>query len=146
MQIDEETGEIEVLHAWDVHDAGQIINPALMKGQVHGAFGMGISETIWEEVVFNNNGKIMNADVGGYRIITAMDMPNFTNDLIKSNDEPATPWGLKEIGEGSNNPTMGAVRNAIYDAIGVNISTLPLSFEKVWRAIKEKKEQEQISE
>ncbi|MBP1743069.1 MAG: CoxL [Firmicutes bacterium] len=146
VQIDEETGEIEVLHAWDVHDAGQIINPALMKGQVHGAFGMGVSETIWEEVVFNNNGKIMNADVGGYRIITAQDMPNFTNDLIKSNDEPATPWGLKEIGEGSNNPTMGAVRNAIYDAIGVNISTLPLSFEKVWRAIKEKKEQEQISE
>lgn len=139
VQVDEETGEINVLHAWDVHDAGTIINPALMKGQVHGAFGMGISETIWEEVVFNKDGKIVNPDVGGYRIITALDMPRFTNDLIPSNDEPATPWGLKEIGEGSNNPTMGAVRNAIYDAIGVNVATLPLSFEKVWRAIQEKK-------
>lgn len=143
VQIDEETGEIDVLHAWDVHDAGQIINPALMKGQVHGAFGMGISETIMEEVVFNKDGKIMNGDVGGYRIITALDMPKFTNDLIPSNDEPATPWGLKEIGEGSNNPTMGAVRNAIYDAIGVNVPTLPLSYEKVWRAMKEKRESEQ---
>lgn len=143
VQVDEETGEIEVLHAWDVHDAGQIINPALMKGQVHGAFGMGISETIWEEVVFDKNGKIVNPDVGGYRIITALDMPRFTNDLIPSNDEPATPWGLKEIGEGSNNPTMGAVRNAIFDAVGVNVASLPLSFEKVWRAIKEKKEAEQ---
>lgn len=142
VQVDEETGEINVLHAWDVHDAGTIINPALMKGQVHGAFGMGISETIWEEVVFNKDGKIVNPDVGGYRIITALDMPRFTNDLIPSNDEPATPWGLKEIGEGSNNPTMGAVRNAIYDAIGVNVATLPLSFEKVWRAIQEKKANE----
>lgn len=142
VQVDEETGEINVLHAWDVHDAGTIINPALMKGQVHGAFGMGISETIWEEVVFNKDGKIVNPDVGGYRIITALDMPRFTNDLIPSDDEPATPWGLKEIGEGSNNPTMGAVRNAIYDAIGVNVATLPLSFEKVWRAIQEKKANE----
>lgn len=140
VQVDEETGEIKVMHAWDVHDAGQIINPALMKGQVHGAFGMGISETIFEEVVFNKDGKIVNPDVGGYRIITALDMPGFTNDLIPSNDEPATPWGLKEIGEGSNNPTMGAVRNAIYDAVGVNVATLPLSFEKVWRAMKEKRE------
>lgn len=139
VEIDEETGFIEVLHAWDVHDAGTIINPALMKGQVHGAFGMGISETIWEEVVFNKDGKIMNPDVGGYRIITALDMPSFTNDLIPSTDEPATPWGLKEIGEGSNNPTMGAVRNAIYDAVGVNIPTVPLSFEKVWKALQEKK-------
>lgn len=143
VQIDEETGEIDVLHAWDVHDAGQIINPALMKGQVHGAFGMGISETIMEEVIFNKDGKIVNPDVGGYRIISALDMPRFTNDLIPSNDEPATPWGLKEIGEGSNNPTMGAVRNAIYDAIGVNVPTLPLSYEKVWRAMKEKRENEQ---
>lgn len=143
VQIDEETGEIDVLHAWDVHDAGQIINPALMKGQVHGAFGMGISETISEQVVFNKFGKIMNADLGGYRIITALDMPRFTNDLVHSNDEPATPWGLKEIGEGSNNPTMGAVRNAIFDATGVNVATLPLTYEKVWRALKEKRESEQ---
>lgn len=142
VQIDEETGQIEVLHAWDVHDAGQIINPALMKGQVHGAFGMGISETVSEEVVFNDQGKILTGDLANYRIISALDMPDFTNDLIHSNDEPATPWGLKEIGEGSNNPTMGAVRNAIYDATGVSVDSLPLSYEKLWRALKEKREQE----
>ena len=62
--------------------------------------------------------------------------------LSISNDEPATPWGLKEIGEGSNNPTMGAVRNAIYDATGVSVDTLPLSYEKLWRALKGKRERE----
>lgn len=139
VEVDEETGEIKIIHAWDVHDAGQIINPALMKGQVHGAFGMGFSEAVSEEVVFDKNGKIVNGDLGGYRIITALDMPSFTNDLIPSNDEPATPWGLKEIGEGSNNPTMGAVRNAIFNAIGVDVPVLPFSYEQVWRAIQKKK-------
>lgn len=139
LQVDEETGEIEILHAYDVHDAGQIINPNLMKGQVHGAFGMGYSETVSEQVLFDKSGRIINGDLAGYRIITALDMPKFTNALIPSNDEPSTPWGLKEIGEGSNNPTMGAVRNAIYDAIGVDVAVLPISYENVWRAIKAKK-------
>lgn len=142
VQVDEETGQVEILHAWDVHDAGQIINPALMKGQVHGAFGMGFSETVSEEVVFDDKGKILTGDLANYRIISALDMPDFTNDIIHSNDEPATPWGLKEIGEGSNNPTMGAVRNAIYDATGVSVDTLPLSYEKLWKALKGKRERE----
>jgi 4-hydroxybenzoyl-CoA reductase subunit alpha len=103
---------------------------------------MGFSEAVNEEVIFDKNGRIVNADLGGYRIITALDMPAFTNDLVLSNDEPATPWGLKEIGEGSNNPTMGAVRNAIYHAIGVDVPILPLSYEQIWRAIKKKQEKD----
>jgi 4-hydroxybenzoyl-CoA reductase subunit alpha len=140
--VEEETGQVDILHAWDVHDAGQVINPNLMMGQVHGAFTMGLSETISEEVLFNEEGKIINADLANYRVLTAKDMCKFTNALIGAADEPAGPWGVKEVGEGANNPTLGAVRNAIMDATGVSISTLQITAEKVWRALKEKREAE----
>jgi len=139
VEVDEETGVLNVTQAWDVHDAGQVINPALMEGQVHGAFSMALSESLYEQVLFNDKGKIINPDLANYRQVTAKDMIKFTNRLITSNDEPAAPWGAKEVGEGANNPTMGAIRNAIFDAIGVDVNSLPITSEKVWRAIKEKK-------
>ena len=138
--VDEETGQVDVLHAWDVHDAGQIINPNLMKGQVHGAFTMGLSEAISEEVLFDAEGRLMNPDLANYRVLTSKDMCQFSNYLIDAADEPAGPWGVKEVGEGANNPTLGAIRNAIMDATGVSVSTLPITAEKVWRALKEQKE------
>ncbi len=138
VEVDHETGELDVQHAWDVHDCGMVVNPALMEGQVHGAFGMALSETIAEEVLFNKDGKIINPDLANYRQITAMDMTYISNYNIISDDEPAGPWGVKEVGEGANNPTIGAVRNAIYDATGVNIASLPITGEKIWRALKEK--------
>ena len=143
VQIDEETGQVDILHAWDVHDAGQIINPNLMKGQVHGAFAMGLSESVYEQVLFDANGKLINPDLANYRVITAKDMCKFDNYLIDATDEVAGPWGVKEVGEGANNPTMGAIRNAIKDAIGVSINSLPITAEKVWREIKAKKAVEQ---
>ena len=103
---------------------------------------MALSEALYEQVLFDEKGKIINPDLANYRQITAMDMVKFTNRLITSNDEPAGPWGVKEVGEGANNPTMGVLRNAVYDAIGVNIDSLPITSEKVWRALKEKKETE----
>lgn len=139
VQIDEETGKIEIIAAWDCHDVGQVINPALLHGQVHGALFMGLGETIWEQVHFDNKGKIMNGNLGGYMLPTALDMPPITSALVDSY-EPAGPWGVKEVGEGATNPTMGAFRNAIFDAMGVSVNSVPLTFEKVWRAMKDKRE------
>jgi 4-hydroxybenzoyl-CoA reductase subunit alpha len=139
VSVDEETGQVEVVHAWDVHDAGQIINPNLMKGQIHGAFGMGLSESIYEEVLFDADGKLINPDLTNYRLITAKDMCTFDNYQIDAQDEVAGPWGVKEVGEGANNPTMGAIRNAIKNAVGISINTLPFSAEKVWRELTAKK-------
>jgi 4-hydroxybenzoyl-CoA reductase subunit alpha len=68
-------------------------------------------------------------------------MPRIHSQVIES-DEPAGPWGAKEVGEGSTNPTMGCFSNAIFDAMGVRVQSLPLSYEKVWRALKEKRERE----
>ncbi len=141
VQIDEETGEVEVKEVWDVHDCGKVINPGLLGGQVHGSLFMGMGESVWEEVVFDDKGKILNPNLGEYRLPTALDMPKVNSEIVESY-EPAGPWGVKEVGEGATNPTMGCFSNAIFDAMGVRVYSLPLSYEKVWRALKEKREKE----
>jgi 4-hydroxybenzoyl-CoA reductase subunit alpha len=141
VEIDEETGEVEVKGVWDVHDCGTVVNPRLLHGQVHGALSMGMGESVWEEVVFDKEGRILNPDLANYRIPTALDMPPIQSEVVDSYESIA-PWGVKEIGEGSTNPTMGCFSNAIYNAMGVRVNSLPLSYEKVWRALKEKRERE----
>ena len=138
VQIDEETGEINLKDVWDVHDSGMVINPALAEGQVHGGLYMGIGEAIWEEVRFDEKGRILNPNLSEYRMPTALDIPMFNSLMVESSD-PAGPWGVKEVGEGASVPTEGCVANAILDATGVLIDSLPLTYEKVWRALREKK-------
>ncbi|NLJ77091.1 MAG: molybdopterin-dependent oxidoreductase [Peptococcaceae bacterium] len=141
VKVDMETGEIECVDTWDVHDSGTIINPKLFHGQVHGAFYMGIGETIWEEVKFDpKTGALLNGNFAEYRLPTALDMPPVESLTLDESYEPNGPYGCKEVGEGATTPTMGAVANAIYDAIGVSMTELPITYEKVWRALKEKKE------
>ena len=104
---------------------------------------MGMGESVWEQVVFDDKGKIMNGNLGEYRLPTALDMPKVTSALVHGEEpEPAGPWGVKEVGEGATIPTMGCYANAIYDAMGIRLDSLPLSYEKVWKALKEKREQE----
>lgn len=136
VDIDQETGEIKILNAWDVHDCGMVINPDLLHAQVHGAFYMGMGEAIWEQVLFDDKGKIINANLSEYRLPTALDMPKFTSGLVDSCD-PNAPWGAKEVGEGATTPTFGSIANAIYDAAGIRITSLPMTYEKIWRALKE---------
>jgi len=144
VEIDEETGEVKVIGAWDVHDSGMVINPALLHGQVHGAFYMGIGESIWEQVLFDENGKLLNGNLAEYRLPTALDMPPVVSQIVDTVD-PNGPWGVKEVGEGATTPTLGCMSNAIFDAIGVQITSLPMSYEKIWRALKENKEKENLN-
>ena len=141
VSIDEETGEITVMGIWDVHDCGKVINPRLLHGQVHGALSMGVGESVWEEVLFDDKGRIKNAELANYRLLTAMDMPPINSEVVDSH-EINGPWGVKEVGEGATNPTIGCFSNAIFDAMGVRVNSLPLTYEKVWRALKEKRERE----
>lgn len=139
VQVDEETGEIDLKGAWDIHDSGRVINPALVHGQTHGGIFMGVGEAIWEEVRFDEKGRILNPNLSEYRMPTALDVPMFESVVVESS-EPAGPWGVKEVGEGAGVPTEGCVANAIFDATGVLIDSLPLTYEKVWRALKSKRE------
>ena len=139
VEVDMETGVTKVLGTWDVHDSGFVVNPQLLHGQVHGAFSMGIGETIWEKVVFDENGKLLNGNFAEYRLPTALDMPH-VESLVLDTFEPNGPWGAKEVGEGATTPTLGCVANAVYDAIGVRVAELPLTPEKIWRGLKEARE------
>ena len=138
VKVDEDTGQVMVTDVWDVHDSGTVINPDLLGAQIEGALFMGMGEAMYEEVLFDDKGNPLNANLAEYRVPTSLDVPRMHSQLVDSY-EPSGPWGAKEVGEGATLPTMGCYANAIYDAIGVRIYDLPLTPEKVWRAIQERK-------
>jgi 4-hydroxybenzoyl-CoA reductase subunit alpha len=132
-----ETGKVKVLNFWDAHDCGTAINPLAVEGQVEGAIVMGLGETLLENQVFDKQGKIVNADLHNYLLATSMDMPNIDSTIVDSY-EPEGPFGAKEVGEGATLPILGAIANAVADAIGARIYELPITPEKVLEAIKKK--------
>lgn len=137
VSVDIETGKVKVLKFWDAHDCGTAVNPMAVEGQVDGAVVMGMSETLFEDQVFDSKGKIINPDLHNYLIATSADVPEIDSTIVDSY-EPAGPFGAKEVGEGATLPILGAIANAIEDAVGVRIKELPISPEKILRAIKEK--------
>jgi len=137
VEVDMETGKVKVLNFWDAHDCGTAINPMAVEGQVEGAIVMGMSETLLEDEVFNSKGKMLNSDLHNYLIATSAETPDITSTIVDSY-EPEGPFGAKEVGEGATLPVLGAIANAVADAIGVRIFELPITPEKVLKAIKEK--------
>ena len=137
VEVDMETGKVKVLNFWDAHDCGTAINPMAVEGQVEGAVVMGMSETLLEDEVFDSNGKMRNPDLHNYLIATSADIPDIDSTIVDSY-EPAGPFGAKEVGEGATLPVLGAIANAVADAIGVRVFELPITPEKVLNAIKGK--------
>jgi xanthine dehydrogenase molybdenum-binding subunit len=137
VRVDEETGKVEVLDYVAAHDVGRAINPLLLEGQVYGGVVMGLGYALTEEVV-TRDGKNMNANFRDYKLFTAKDSVRIKAPVVETYDEYG-PFGAKGIGEPGCVPTAPAVANAIYDAVGVRITTLPITPEKVLAALKEKK-------
>ena len=133
VEVDVETGTVRVTDFYDAHDCGTVINPMALHGQVEGSLVMGMGESLWEEVV-HKNGRIVNANFHDYLIPTAADAPRIRSFVVKSYD-PGGPFGAKEVGEGASLPVMGAVANAVANAIGVRITDLPITPERVLRAL-----------
>jgi len=138
VEVDMETGKVKILNFWDAHDCGTAINPMAVEGQIEGAIVMGMSETIFEEEVFDRQGKILNPNLHSYLLATAADAPIIDSTIVDS-FEPEGPYGAKEVGEGATLPVLGAIANAIADAIGVRIFDLPITPEKILNALKNKK-------
>ena len=138
VSVDEETGKVRVERMCDAHDCGFAINVTSVEGQMQGSLSMGLGEALFEEVKFDEKGKILNPNLAEYKIATALDMPNVDAIIVESN-EPNGPFGAKEVGEGAIMPTIPAILNAVSDAVGVRISELPLTPERVYMAIKEAK-------
>ena len=137
VEVDKETGEVKILRYIAAHDVGRAINPMLLEGQVYGGAAMGIGYALTERLILQN-GKVMNPNFLDYKMLTAKDVPDIEPIVIETND-PFGPFGAKGIGEPGLVPTAPAIANAIYDAVGVRITDLPITPEKILAALKGKK-------
>lgn len=142
--VDMETGKVKLDHFTDYHDCGTPINPQAVHGQVEGAIVMGAGETVMEDVQFDEAGRILNPNLHGYLIMSIKDAPEIFSGLVDSY-EPRGPFGAKEIGEGSTLPVLGAVAHAIAHATGVWVKDLPITPEKILKAIKDKRQTEGVT-
>jgi len=143
-EVDPETGWITVPRVWIAHDIGRAINPTLVRGQVEGSVYMGLGEALMEEQAFRRlPPRLSNALVHKfpsmleYKSPTSLDMPEIFTDLVEHPD-PEGPFGGKEVGQGPLLPIMPAVANAVYDAVGVRVDQIPVTPEKILRALKAK--------
>jgi CO/xanthine dehydrogenase Mo-binding subunit len=141
VEVDDETGEVDVIRIVAVHDCGTAINPLLVEGQIQGGISMGIGFALQEEMLFDAGGRQINPNLTNYIMPTTLDMPEIEVDLVESYD-PTGPFGAKGVGEPTSVPTAAAILNAIHDAVGVRITSLPATAEKVLAAIKAKRTDE----
>ncbi len=136
VSVDVETGQVTVERIYAAHDCGKAINPLTVEGQVEGSVWMGLGQALEEEMVWKN-GRLMNAGLLEYRSASTLDSPEIRPILVESAD-PEGPLGAKEAGEGSLAAVIPAVANAIYDAVGVWMTTLPITPERILKALEEK--------
>ena len=140
VEVDVDTGVVDVQSIWVAHDCGRALNPVLVEGQMEGSAYMGFAEALMEEHVFKDadHGRagLHNApSLLDYRIPTSLDTPELRSLIIESID-PEGPYGAKEAGEGPLHPSIPAIANAIYDAVGVRMDRLPFSPPAVWRGLR----------
>ncbi len=141
VDVDDETGEVDVLRIVAAHDCGTPINPMLVEGQVEGGISMGLGFALQEEILFDAAGKQINPNLTNYIMPTSLDMPEIEVDIVENYD-PTGPFGAKGVGEPTSVPTAAAILNAIHDAVGVRITALPATAEKILSAIKAKRQDE----
>ncbi|MDG6995666.1 MAG: molybdopterin-dependent oxidoreductase [Nitrososphaerota archaeon] len=135
VEVDTDTGEVRVLRILSVHDVGKAINPHGVEGQIHGGVRLGLGYALTEEIVTDPvTGTPLNTDLLGYKMFTSADMPKIECLLIEKPD-PNGPFGAKGMGESPAMLTAPAVANAVYDAVGVRIMDLPITPEKILRAL-----------
>jgi CO/xanthine dehydrogenase Mo-binding subunit len=136
VEVDPETGQVTVLRIVTAHDVGTILNPLTHQGQIEGGVIQGLGYALMEEIT-TEDGRISTLSLGDYKIPTMPDIPKLETVLLQSASGPA-PFDSKGIGESSNVPVAGAIANAVFDAAGVRIYDLPITAEKVLKALQEK--------
>jgi 4-hydroxybenzoyl-CoA reductase subunit alpha len=139
VDVDVETGIVEVQKIWVAHDCGRALNPILVEGQMEGSAYMGFGEALMEQHIVKDadHGRAGLLDAPSlldYRIPTSLDTPELEALIVESID-PEGPYGAKEAGEGPLHPSIPAIANAIYDAVGVRMDRLPFTPPNVWRGI-----------
>ena len=135
VEVDLETGAIDVETLVASHDVGQAVNPALVEGQIEGGAVMGLGHTLMEEVTLDDQGQILNASLMDYHIPRTFDAPEINIHLVESAADEDGPYGAKGVGESALIPVGPAIANAVADATGERITELPLKPERVVRAL-----------
>lgn len=138
VEVDTQTGQVKVLNYQAAHDVGKALNPLFIEGQIYGAAVMGTGMALTEELKLDQ-GQVVNGRFTDYKLLTAKDVLPVTPIIVET-DDPAGPYGAKGIGEPGCVPSSPAIANAIYDAIGKRINELPMTPERVLKALMDTEE------
>jgi CO/xanthine dehydrogenase Mo-binding subunit len=138
VEVDEETGQVALIRIVAAHDVGCAINPQGVEGQIQGGVAQAIGHTLMEEVKYSPNGDPQNAGFLDYKIPSILDLPLIEPVIVEEADEEG-PFGARGVGEPPILAMAPAIANAIYDAVGARITSLPITAEKVLLALKEQK-------
>jgi carbon-monoxide dehydrogenase large subunit len=136
VEVDLETGRLEIIKGAAAFDVGRAINPELVKAQIEGGFVQGLSSAMFEEIQLRD-GVMLNPSFVDYRIATTVDTPKQLETIIVEVPQDDGPWGARGVGEHPMVPTIAALANAIYDAVGVRMAGPPYSAEKIYLAMVE---------
>jgi CO/xanthine dehydrogenase Mo-binding subunit len=140
VEVDTQTGKIRIIKLATANDCGKAINPMMVEGQQEGGvLSMGIGSALLEEVI-TDNGVMLNPQLADYKIPTTLDCPDLDDykSAIIETPHREGPWGAKGVGEGTMVCSAPAIANAIYDAIGIRFHDIPITPEKVLKALKKK--------
>lgn len=138
VEVDTETGVVEVLKLVCAHDIGRAINPQICEGQIEGGAAQGVGYTLIEDMVIDAKTCLpQNANVVDYRIASSKDMPQETIPIIVESIEPTGPWGAKGLAEPALVAIAPAIANAVIDATGVSLKSLPINSERLLELLKE---------
>ncbi|HUJ12101.1 MAG TPA: xanthine dehydrogenase family protein molybdopterin-binding subunit [Verrucomicrobiae bacterium] len=135
IEVDKKTGKMRVLKATLAVDAGKAINPELINSQIVGGVLQGLATVLYEDIRFDLKGKLLNANFTDYKIPTSLDMPVETVPIIVETPQPDGPFGARGVAEHTMIPAAAMVANAIDDALGLRMKTLPITGEKVALAL-----------
>jgi CO/xanthine dehydrogenase Mo-binding subunit len=140
VEVDTETGKVEILRVVTATDAGQAINPLNVEGQVEGGVAMGVGYALTEEIT-QEGGYLQTPSLGDYMIPTSLDVPPIETHII---EVPVStgPYGAKGVGEPASIPTAPAILNAIANALDIRVTELPANSENLLRLIREKEQGE----
>src|SRR5262249_53914657 len=136
-EVDTETGMVTIRSYVAVDDVGNVINPMIVEGQLHGGIAQGIAQALYEDRVYDDDGNLVTTTLADYLVPSAADLPSYVTDRTET---PSTtnPLGVKGVGEAGTIASTPAIVNAIIDALrplGIRDITMPCTPERVWRAI-----------
>jgi carbon-monoxide dehydrogenase large subunit len=139
VEIDTESGLVELVRYLAVDDVGTVINPMIVDGQVHGGIAQGVAQALYEEAIYDGDGNLTTSSMLSYLVPSAVELPSFELERTES-PSPTNPMGVKGVGETGTIASTAAVMNAVVDALspyGVTDVAMPAKPERVWRAIQE---------